>query len=257
MRLKTAREGNGRSGIGSVEEARASHICGAPLRPSEPVPVKKRRQSRYGEQLTRAWAFLREKASTEPEVSALDQEYERQIVEGPRYHRGSEFIDVPRINCDRNFLAKVLFIARAIERGSYKVRAKGKHGGTLGRSALAVLELLINMAQARQGRVAPGYEALAAIARLSRQTVITRDQRARAHGARNRDPADQAGTQGARLQDGAGDQCFRHSPSGPRRQAEVRCSARSPGVWRYAQPWRPRGGDVREIIIRVKKLFCS
>jgi hypothetical protein len=90
----------------------------------------------------RATAFLREKASTEPEVSALDQEYERQIVEGPRYHRGSEFIDVPRINCDRNFLAKVLFIARAIERGSYKVRAKGKHGGTLGRSALAVLELL-------------------------------------------------------------------------------------------------------------------
>ena len=96
------------------QEPRASHICGAPLRPSEPVPVKKRRQS-YSEQLTRAWAFLRERAP-EAEVSALDQEYERQIAEGPRYHRGSEFIDVSRIDCDRNFLAKVLFIARAIEK---------------------------------------------------------------------------------------------------------------------------------------------
>jgi len=53
------------------------------------------------------------------------------------------------------------------------VRAKGKHGGVLGRSALAVLELLIHLAQARQGRVAPGYEAMAAIVRMSRQTVIT------------------------------------------------------------------------------------
>ena len=53
------------------------------------------------------------------------------------------------------------------------MRAKGKHGGVLGRSALAVLELLIHLAQARQGRVAPGYEAMAAIVRMSRQTVIT------------------------------------------------------------------------------------
>jgi hypothetical protein len=75
---------------------------------------------------------------------------------------------VPRINCDRNFLAKVLFI----ERGTYKVRGKGKHGGVLGRSALALFEVLVNIARARQGRVAPGYEALAAISRMSRQTVI-------------------------------------------------------------------------------------
>jgi hypothetical protein len=133
----------------------------------------KPKTSRYTEQLTRAWAFLRERARSEADAEALDQELERQLAEGPRYHRGSEFIDVPRINCDRNFLAKVLFIARAIERGSYKVRAKGKHGGALGRSALAILEVLINMAQARQGRVAPGYEAMAAIARMSRRTVIT------------------------------------------------------------------------------------
>ena len=38
------------------------------------------------------------------------------LEEGPRYHQGSEFIDVSRIDCDRNFLAKVLFIARAIEK---------------------------------------------------------------------------------------------------------------------------------------------
>jgi hypothetical protein len=88
--------------------------------------------SRYREQLTRAWASLRERSRSEVEAEALDQELKRQIAEGPRYHRGSEFIGVPRINCDRNFLAKVLFIARSIEKGSYKVRTKGKHGGALG-----------------------------------------------------------------------------------------------------------------------------
>jgi hypothetical protein len=129
--------------------------------------------SHHYQQLTRAWGYLRQRARSEAEAAALDAEYERQLAEGPRYHRGSEFIDVPRINYDRNFLAKVLFVARAIERGSYKVRAKGKHGGALGRSALAVLEVLINIARARQGRVAPGYDALAAIARMNRQTAIT------------------------------------------------------------------------------------
>jgi hypothetical protein len=170
--LAAAVQGPQQEELPGLGEGPETAPAAAPARPSEPVPVKKRRQS-YSEQLTRAWAFLRERAPSEAEASALDQEYERQIAEGPRYHRGSEFIDVPRINCDRNFLAKVLFVARAIERGSYKVRSKGKHGGTLGRSALAVLELLINMAQARQGRVAPGYEAMAAIVRMSRQTVIT------------------------------------------------------------------------------------
>src|SRR5215471_8674209 len=132
-----------------------------------------RGSSHHYQQLTRAWGYLRQRARSEAEAAALDAEYERQLAEGPRHHRGSEFIDVPRINYDRNFLAKVLFVARAIERGSYKVRAKGKHGGALGRSALAVLEVLINIARARQGRVAPGYDALAAIARMNRQTVIT------------------------------------------------------------------------------------
>jgi len=65
--------------------------------------------SRYGEQLTRAWAFLRERARSPEEAEALDQELERQLAEGPRYHRDSAFADVPRINYDRNFLAKVLF----------------------------------------------------------------------------------------------------------------------------------------------------
>jgi hypothetical protein len=40
----------------------------------------------------------------------------------------------------------VLFLARALEARSYKERAKGAHGGVLGRSALGVLELLINLA---------------------------------------------------------------------------------------------------------------
>jgi hypothetical protein len=121
------------------------------------APCSQPKASRHHEQLIRAWAFLRERVRSEAEGAQLDAELEAQLAEGPRYHRGSSFTDVPRINCDRNFLAKVLFIARAIERGSYKVRSKGKHGGALGRSALAVLEVLINMARARQGKLAPSH----------------------------------------------------------------------------------------------------
>jgi hypothetical protein len=36
----------------------------------------------------------------------------------------------------RNHLARLMFMADTIERKSYAVRAKGKHGGALGRSAL-------------------------------------------------------------------------------------------------------------------------
>jgi hypothetical protein len=131
-----------------------------------------KRELRRRKQLAAAWEFMRRQARTEEEKAELDQELERQLAEGPRYHRGSRFTDAPHVNTDRNFLSRVLFLARALESRSYKERAKGAHGGVLGRSALNVLELLINFAKKR-GKVAPGYVALAVMARVCRDTVMT------------------------------------------------------------------------------------
>jgi hypothetical protein len=133
--------------------------------------LRARKELRRRRQLTAAHEFLRSRAHSDEAKAELDHELERQLAETPKYHRGSKFTDPPKINTDRNFLNKVLVIARALENKSYKERAKGAHGGVLGRSALDVLELLINLARKR-GKVAPGYQALAAMARKHRQTVM-------------------------------------------------------------------------------------
>jgi hypothetical protein len=134
--------------------------------------LRVKRELRRRRQLKAAAEFMRGQARSEEERAELDQELARQLAEGPRYHRGSKFTDAPDINTDRNFLNKVLVLARALEARSYKARAKGAHGGVLGRSALDVLELLVNLARKR-GKVAPGYVALAAMARMCRDTVMT------------------------------------------------------------------------------------
>jgi len=71
---------------------------------------------------------------------------QREIDRGPdfrRYRRGSQFTDGPQVSTDRNFLARLMFIADTIERKSWRNREKGKHGGRLGRSALTVLRVLL------------------------------------------------------------------------------------------------------------------
>jgi hypothetical protein len=147
--------------------------CGQPQRcTSWKEALRVRKEFCRRKQLRAAAEFMRQQARTEEERAELDQELARQLAEGPRYHRGSRFTDAPHINTDRNFLNKVLVLARALEARSYKERAKGAHGGVLGRSALGVLELLINFAKKR-GKVAPGYVALAAMARMCRDTVMT------------------------------------------------------------------------------------
>ena len=65
-----------------------------------------------------------------------------------------------------------MFMADTIERKSYAVREKGKHGGTLGRSALTVLRVLLFVVQKREGCLYPSLETIAKLARMSKPTVI-------------------------------------------------------------------------------------
>jgi hypothetical protein len=98
------------------------------------------------------------------------------IAEGPdfaRCHRGSDFRAPPRVNTDRNFIARLMFMVRMIERKSFVVRKKGKHGGTLGKSALRLLEIMIFVANKSAGYLTPSYETLARLACMSRRAIVT------------------------------------------------------------------------------------
>src|SRR6202521_4276173 len=105
-----------------------------------------RRAELWREGLTRAWGYWRGKASSEHEAARIDAAFEEQLAEGPdfsRYHRDSDFRNAPQVRLDRNDVAKLMTTYRAIERGSWKVKAEGKHGGAIGRSALRVLETIL------------------------------------------------------------------------------------------------------------------
>jgi hypothetical protein len=76
------------------------------------------------------------------DAGAIQESLEREIQKGPdftRCRRGSDFRQPPKVNTDRNFLARLMFMADMIERKTWRGRARGKHGGTLGRSALTLL----------------------------------------------------------------------------------------------------------------------
>lgn len=112
---------------------------------------------------------------THPEDRAeLDAAYAAALAEGPdftRYHRGSEFREPPKVNTDRNHLTRLMFQAELIERKSWAVREKGKHGGVLGRSALTVFRVLLFVVSKREGCLYPSLETLARLARMSKPTV--------------------------------------------------------------------------------------
>jgi hypothetical protein len=98
------------------------------------------------------------------------------LAEGPdfaRCRRGSDFRSPPKVNTDRNFIARLMFLARMIERKSYAVRAKGKHGGTLGKSALRLLEILLYVVNKGGGYLTPSYDALARLTCMSRRAIVT------------------------------------------------------------------------------------
>jgi hypothetical protein len=126
--------------------------------------------------LQQAWSYARGRARTEQEREWLDAEYERALAKGPdfaRYRGTASFDDGPKIKIDRNDAAKLLHLARTIERNSWAVKKPGKHGGSLGRMALKVLETMLFVVRLTDGRMCPSYTSLARLAQMSRRTVIS------------------------------------------------------------------------------------
>src|SRR5437016_9914033 len=113
----------------------------------------------------------RHKSQAEEINAALAEELER----GPdflEWHRGSRFRDPPKNNIDRNYLARIWFVAQMIERKSWACRKKRKRGGTLGTVALELLRTLLFVIKKIDGRLYPSYETLAVLSRKSRRAIV-------------------------------------------------------------------------------------
>jgi hypothetical protein len=72
---------------------------------------------------------------------------------------------------DRNALARLRFKLHGIFRGSWAVKAKGKHCGVIQRTTLAVFDALAGLAL-KHGKVFPSLEGLAFLSKCSKNTVI-------------------------------------------------------------------------------------
>jgi hypothetical protein len=115
-------------------------------------------------------------AACPDDAGAIAAAVEREIVAGPdftRCRRGSDFRAPPKVNTDRNFVARLMFMARMIERKSWARKDKWKHGGLLGRSALGLLEIMLYVVNKRAGYLSPSYDTLARLACMSRRAVVT------------------------------------------------------------------------------------
>ena len=85
------------------------------------------------------------------------------------YHRNSRFGGPERRKLDRNLVARILWLAEALER---RTRGKGQHGGLLKEKGLAVLRALLRgFYSYRTGECFPSHEAIAKAAGCCVETV--------------------------------------------------------------------------------------
>src|SRR4051794_36177137 len=88
------------------------------------------------------------------------------------HHRGSQFGPPDGRKLDRNLVAKILFLAEALDR---RTRAKGQHGGILKAKGLDVLRVLLRRFYSyASGTCFPSYDAIAEAAGCCRATVATK-----------------------------------------------------------------------------------
>jgi hypothetical protein len=85
------------------------------------------------------------------------------------YHRNSRFGDPERRKLDRNLVARILYLAEALDR---RTRGRGQHGGLLKAKGLDVLRALLRgFYSYRTGECFPSHEAIAQAAGCCVETV--------------------------------------------------------------------------------------
>ena len=140
-----------------------------------PRPAAQQPLGRWADGLTRTYYALAQRTD-ENQLAALDVIYQQAIAAGPdfmRIRRNAVSATMPVVVFDRAKAAEIMASARKIEQESYKTRAKGKHGGAIGRSAMALLEWFCFRAwpMAKLGMF-PSLAFIADGARMSKDTVV-------------------------------------------------------------------------------------
>jgi len=144
-----------------------------------PPPIRAiRKAAQWGAAIHRAWGYLVGRAREPWEVAKLDELLAQTLKDGPDFakvRRNATFAAVPVVAYSREAAAEIMRQAREIERESYAHRAKGAHGGALGRTALDLLEWFCFVQWPKSGRfgMVPSLAHIANGARMSRATVVT------------------------------------------------------------------------------------
>jgi hypothetical protein len=115
------------------------------------------------------------------EATPVEMAAQFAAISRAQVRRRSYEMDAPQVKIDRNEAVRIIVRARAMERKSYRHRARYQHRGVLGDLSLALLELLLNFGR-KYGRIFPDYDTLAALLRKNPETVIEAMKRLIQHG---------------------------------------------------------------------------
>lgn len=126
--------------------------------------------------ISQAYAYLSGRTHDPQEQGWLDLHHEQIMQDKPdfaRVRRTATFAAAPVIIYNQAAAAEIMKQAREIERSSYAARAAGKHGGSLGRQALALLEwfCFVMWPKARHGMF-PSLAHIATQTRMNKDTVV-------------------------------------------------------------------------------------
>ena len=155
----------------SLAPASVTSAIAAP-RPAR--PVQPHRHDRWRAGIDRMFYSLSARASPDQQA-ALEVIYANEITAGPDFlkvRRSATFGPVPVAVFDRAAASEIMKQARQIENGTYAIRARGAHGGCLGRAALVVLEFFCFVQWPRSVYgMFPSIAHIARQARMSRSTA--------------------------------------------------------------------------------------
>jgi len=146
-----------------------------PVTPAESPIRSTGKAAQWSAGIYRAYSYLSARIREPWQRAELDRQFEQAVEEGPDFlkvRREAEFVPGPVIAYNAAASAEIMKQAREIERETYKSRAKGKHGGGIGRMAMQLLEWFCFAQWPRSPYgMFPSLAYIAEGARMSRETV--------------------------------------------------------------------------------------
>lgn len=165
--------------IQSLDDLLAERLRELPDRPALlplATPIRStRKAAQWSAGIHRAYSYLASRIREPSHQDELERQYQQTLEDGPDFlkvRRTADFAPVPIVAYRPEAAAEIMKQAREIERETYACRAKGKHGGGLGRMPLQLLEwfCFVMWPKARLGMF-PSLAHIANGSRMSKETV--------------------------------------------------------------------------------------